>query len=146
MDLGLVSILVTLALGVLVGINTWRANRNDEKATDVETDDKIAARRLGEIQRLDALVKELRTDMNAMKETIAELQKRDNEKQATINSQRDELDRTNEVLSDVRRLFAEFVARVEFAWESGHETMPSLTKAERDLLENTTPGRLRPQT
>lgn len=131
-------------LGVLfVYLNQRRANKIGESVAEVETDDKIAARRLGEIQRLDALVKELRTDMNAMKETITELQKRDTEKQETIDSQRDELEKTNEILSDVRKLFSAFVKRVEFAWESGHETMPSLTKAERDLLELTTPGRLR---
>lgn len=127
-------------LGVLfLYFNQKRANKISETAVDVETDDKIAARRLGEIQRLDALVKELRADMNAMKETIAELQKRDNEKQRTIDTQADELERTNEILSDVRRLFSEFVKRVEFAWEAGHETMPSLTREERELLEHTRP-------
>lgn len=144
--LTLVGVGVSLLSVLFLYLNQRRANKTNETAVEVETDDKIAARRLGEIQRLDALVKELRADMNAMKETITELQKRDSEKQETINSQRDELERTNQVLADVRRLFAEFVARVEFAWESGHDAMPSLTKAERDLLEHTTPGRLRPQT
>ena len=129
-------------LGVLfVYLNQRRANKIDESATEVETDDKIAARRLGEIQRLDALVTGLRADLTKMQETIAELQKRDREKQTTIDEQATELAATNKILTDVRKLFFEFVGRVEFAWESQHDVMPTLTRAERDLLENTVPRR-----
>lgn len=139
--LTLVGTLVSFAGILFLYLNQRRASNINEQATEVETDDKIAARRLGEIQRLDTLVKDLRADMDAMKETITELQKRDTEKQKTINSQRKELDNTNAVLAEVRRLFSDFVARVEFAWESGHESMPSLTTAERELLEHTAPRR-----
>lgn len=137
---------VSLLSVLFLYLNQRRANKIDESATEVETDDRIAARRLGEIQRLDALVRELRTDMNAMKETIAELQRRDTEKQRTIDTQATELEDTNAVLSELRALVYAFVKRVEFAWTEKHEVMPSLTRDERDLLENTIPTRLRPRT
>lgn len=132
---------VSLLSVLFLYLNQRRANKIDESATEVETDDKIAARRLGEIQRLDALVTGLRADMTQMQETIAELQKRDREKQTTIDEQASELAATNKLLTDVRKLVFEFVARVEFAWESQHDVMPTLTRAERDLLENTIPRR-----
>lgn len=132
---------VSLLSVLFLYLNQRRANKIDESATEVETDDKIAARRLGEIQRLDALVTGLRADMTQMQETIAELQKRDREKQTTIDEQASELAATNKLLSDVRKLFFQFVERVEFAWDSKHDVMPSLTRAERELLEHTLPRR-----
>lgn len=139
MDLGLISLIVTLLLGLLAVINNHRATKNNEKQSAVGQEDIIAKRRKEELDRLYERVDKL-------EKTVESLLKRDAEKQETIDTQRDELERTNEILSDVRKLFAQFVQRVEFAWDAGHETMPSLTKAERDLLEQTTPGRLRPQT
>lgn len=132
---------VSLLSVLFLYLNQRRANKIDESATEVETDDKIAARRLGEIQRLDTLVRELRADMTQMQATIAELQLRDRQKQTTIDEQASELAATNSLLNDVRKLVFQFVARVEFAWESKHEVMPTLTRAERDLLEHTIPRR-----
>ena len=130
-----VSIAVTLLLWVLVFITNRRANQTSEKKVEIEAEDTIAERRRVELERLYLRVEKL-------ERIVEELQKRDREKQTTINDQADELERTNEVLSDVRELFTRFVARVEVAWTSGH-TMPTLTADERELLERTLPRRIR---
>lgn len=138
-------ILVSLAGVVFVYANQRRANQVSEKkltveerAADSAEEDRIAARRLSEIERLDDLVNGLRVELDAMKKKIDGLEKSDREKQKTIDSQADELGRTNVLLSDLRSAFKAFVERVEKAWDDGH-SRPSLTVEERALLENTIP-------
>lgn len=133
--LALVSSLVALAGMVLVFITNRRANATSEKKVGLEAEDSIAERRRVELERLYLRVEKL-------EKIVEELQRRDRDKQRTIDDQADELERTNEVLEDVRALFTRFVARVETAWTSGH-TMPTLTLEERELLERTLPRRIR---
>lgn len=136
--LPIVSIAVTLLLGVLVFITNRRANRTSEKHLTLEEqqeandrEDTIAERRRVELERLYQRVDKL-------EKTVAALQEADEKKQRTINDQADELERTNEVLTDVRALFSRFVTRVEEAWKNGH-TMPTLTTDEWALLNDTIP-------
>jgi chromosome segregation ATPase len=140
--LTLASSVVALAGVVLMFVTNRRANATSEKKVDIEAEQSVAEMRLSEIKRLDDLVRSLRLDVDKLTKTVEELQRRDRDKQRTINDQADELERTNEVLSDVRELFTRFVARVEIAWTSGH-TMPTLTADERELLERTLPRRIR---
>lgn len=136
--LGTVSIVVTLLLGILVFITNRRANRTSEKKLTLEEqqaaderEDGIAERRRVELERLYGRVEKL-------EEIVKQLQAADRKKQVTINEQADELERTNDILSDVRALFSKFVTRVEEAWASG-KAMPTLTTEERRLLEDTIP-------
>jgi uncharacterized protein HemX len=142
--LGGISIAVTLLLGLLVFITNRRANRTGEKKLTLEEQQvedqrhrSISEERRKELDRLYERVDKLET-------TVAELQKRDEQKQKTIDEQADkiddqadELERTNRVLSEVRRLFVKYTARVERAWKEGHTTMPTLTVEEKSLLEDT---------
>lgn len=134
--LGLISITVTLLLGVLVFITNRRANTTQAKKLTLEeqtVEDKrhrsISQERREELDRLYARVDKL-------EHMVEELQRRDEQKQNTINEQADEIERTNTVLGQVRRLFVRYTARVEQAWRDGH-TMPTLTSDERALLEDT---------
>lgn len=136
--LGFISLGVSLLLGVLVFVTNRRANKTSEKKLSVEEqeiednrEDVIAKRRKEELDRLYQRVDKL-------EKIVDELQRRDREKQTTIDDQAGELERTNRLLADVRRLFVRYTARVERAWADGH-TMPTLTEEERALLENTIP-------
>lgn len=130
---------VTALLGVvLVFITNRRANKTnekkltiDERNAEVERDDKIAARRLGELNRLYERVA-------VLEKTVQDLLERDKEKQKTIDTQADDLEKTNDALDSVRSLFVSFVKRVEKAWKAGHQ-MPTLTTDEQALLEMTLP-------
>ena len=138
----------SLLLVVFTALNARRANKTSEKKLTLDEqqaedtrEDAIAENRRVELERLYARVDKL-------EKIVESLQQRDAEKQETINAQRQELGRTNEelaqtvqLLTDVRKLFFAFVGRVEFAWESQHDVMPALTRAERALLEDTLPGR-----
>jgi Mg2+ and Co2+ transporter CorA len=136
--LGVVSLFCTTALGVLVWNNQRRQAHAGERSVDIDeqtaeisNEDKIAERRRVELERLYLRVEKL--------EGIVErLQQADEDKQKTIDSQADELGRTNDLLSDLRSAFKAFVERVEKAWDDGH-SRPSLTDEERSLLENTIP-------
>lgn len=138
--MALISLIGTLLLGVLAFVTNRRANRTSEKKLTLEEqtaeddrEDNIAERRRIELDRLYQRVDKL-------EKIVEQLRLRDEQKQTTINSQADELERTNELLSAVRILFSRFVGRVETAWKDGH-TMPALTVDERFLLESTTPHR-----
>lgn len=116
-----------------------------EKAENtVESDDRIAARRLEEIVRLDEAVKELRAD-------VKELQEQRQQDARTIGAQADELEATNEDLdhaialfTKIKAVFAEYADRIEAAWPQGVGIiMPALTADERALLDAELPRRAR---
>lgn len=141
--LGLISICVTLLLGVLVFITNRRANTTADKKLTFEEQqaEDTRHRSISEERRreLDRLY--LRVDK--LEKTVQELQRRDEAKQKTIDDQADELERTNALLGLVRRLFVRYTARVEKAWKDGH-TMPKLTTEELALLEDTlTPAQVK---
>lgn len=94
------------------------------KAT-TEAEDRIAERRLTEIQRLDDRIDELRSEVDGLKEQI----KKDGriiDDQATL-------------IDKLRALVLSFVDRVEVAWREQHPTAPALTAAERALLDEVHP-------
>lgn len=137
--LSLITGLTALAGVVLVFITNRRANATNEKKLTLEEqqaedarEDKIAERRLGELNRLYERVA-------VLEKTVEQLLERDRQKQATIDTQADDLDRTNDALDSIRSLFIAFVRRVETAWKDGH-TMPTLTEDEQALLEMTLPA------
>lgn len=136
--MGGISILVSLILGLLVFITNRRSAANKEKRLTIDEQriedarlDNIADRRREELDRLYVRVEKLETLVN-------ELRERDEQKQTTIEHQADELKRTNQLLADVRRLFARYTTRVEKAWKLGH-TMPTLTDEEKAVLADATP-------
>ena len=140
--MGAISLLVTLLLGLLVFRTNSRANKTSEKTLTLQEqnaeddrEDNIAERRRVELERLYERVDKL-------EQIVEQLRIRDVQKQSTINDQADDLERTNATLSDVRNLFSRFVDRVAQSWTDGH-TMPTLTTAERTLLEDTIPYRTR---
>jgi len=143
--LSVAALLVSLTLGAFVLLRDWWSKRHgdrrvdvEERALEVDVDDRIAQRRLGEIERLDELVTGLRSELDEMKKSVGELEARDRKKQKTINTQANEIEKTNRLLSDLRTAFTQFVGRVEKAWDDGHPR-PSLTAEERALLEDTIP-------
>lgn len=107
-----------------------------------ESDDRIASRRLEEIERLDKAVRELRAD-------VKELQEQRKQDLQTIDAQADELEATNDDLdhaidlfTKVKAVFAGYVTRMENAWPAGG-AMPLLTPEERELLAAELPRRAR---
>lgn len=137
--LSLVTAMAALLGVVLVFITNRRANKTDEKKLTLEEqavedahEDKIAERRLGELNRLYERVA-------VLEKTVEQLIERDKQKQATIDTQAGDLERTNDALDSVRGLFIAFVKRVETAWRDGH-TMPTLSADEQALLEMTLPA------
>lgn len=155
MNAGVVAALIMAGGGLLTGLislyRNLRADKTKEKVSEqqlsleqqrfeADRTDAIAQNRLKEIERLSGELKDLRAEFDKLRDTVEDLQKRDREKQRTINEQANELEQTNNLLADVRALFSRFVARVEQAWKDGH-TMPTLTDEERELLESTLPKR-----
>lgn len=121
---------VAALLTVLLAFRKYRAaGRMQEESASDRRAALIAKETADELARLYARLEKL-------ERIVEELQKRDRQKQATIEDQAAELDRTNRVLAAVRSLFVAYAARVEKAWRDGH-TMPVLTTDERAILEET---------
>ena len=134
--LGGLSLLVTAVLGVLMWVNSRKQTGQGDRKITVEEqvaedarEDVIAERRRVELERLYSRVGKLEEEVQALK-------KSGEDQERTIKDQADELERTNDVLSNVRHLFTAFVHRVQVAWEQGH-SMPTLTAEELRILEDT---------
>lgn len=148
-----ISPVVTLLIGLLVYLNARRQNRTSEKHLTIEEQqvedaraEMIQSMTGDELRRLyTERIPELEASVAKLQQTVSDLQTADRQKQQTINDQadelgrtKDELKRTNQVLTDVRALVVRFTARVQQAWKDGH-TMPTLTVDELALLEDTIP-------
>jgi len=133
--MSIASLLGTLFLGYLSYRNYKRANDVQTKATEVQAQAAIDARASMIAKETADELTRLYKRVDKLEQIVEELQKRDRQKQATIEDQAAELDRTNGVLAAVRSLFVAYAARVERAWRDGH-AMPVLTAEERAILED----------
>ncbi|MFL2001424.1 hypothetical protein [Microbacterium sp. A1-JK] len=127
---------MTFILGIAMFLNSRRVAKQgdrklttDEQSVEDAREDVIAERRRIELERLYERVAILEADIEGLKNSRQK-------QQDTIESQADEIERTNDVLSNVRHIFSEFVKRVQDAWAEGR-TMPALTPEELKLLEDT---------
>lgn len=130
---------VSALLGVvLVFITNRRANKTGEKklTLDEQVAEDARKRSISEERRIE--LERLYLRVEKLELALADLQKRDEQKQKTIDTQAVDLERTTDALEGLRGLFVAFVKRVEQAWSDGH-SMPTLTEHEQALLEMTLP-------
>lgn len=132
-----VSLAITLFLGWLTYWN--RRGHNRLGSTRLSLDEKLAGNDLMNklaTQQREELIRIYR-QLETLETKVANLDRRDLERQKTIGLQHKELMETNNLLGRIRILFLSFVIRVEGAWQN-HDVMPKLTTEERKLLEDTT--------
>lgn len=138
--LSAIAIAAALSSALLAFITNRRAAATKDKKLTFEeqiaantASNLVSTERREELERLYGRVEKL-------EQIVEDLQRRDVVKQATIDKQADELDRTNRALAEVKRTFARYTKRVEDAWTAEH-SMPALTGEELKLLEDTLPVR-----